>query len=324
MKNKNKIMSRFELLRTLLAVGIAVVFAVVIIFLVSSQPLEAIYKFFVAPLTSFRYIANIIELMTPLLFTGLAVTFILQTKVYNLAVEGMVYAGGLAAALAATLLKMGPGIHAFTALFAGLAAGALIAFLPAILKLKFEANEIVSSLMLNYITFYIGDFLLKTYMKDPKSTHVASLNFAKTARLFEFTRGIHFGLVIAVVLVIAAWALYLYMFAHPGKKLNFMGNEFGQLREWDEKRQQDWEILRYPVHDAFHRFMMDLNKLYSENPALYEMDYDPEGLIKLYLVKPDLRRLRAHFHQIVPDLLAVGIDPGQPLIVAVKAAIRVL
>ena len=96
MKNKNKIMSRFELLRTLLAVGIAVVFAVVIIFLVSSQPLEAIYKFFVAPLTSFRYIANIIELMTPLLFTGLAVTFILQTKVYNLAVEGMFYAGGLA------------------------------------------------------------------------------------------------------------------------------------------------------------------------------------------------------------------------------------
>ena len=47
MKNKNKIMSRFELLRTLLAVGIAVIFAVVIIFLVSSQPLEAIYKFFV-------------------------------------------------------------------------------------------------------------------------------------------------------------------------------------------------------------------------------------------------------------------------------------
>ena len=167
-------MSRFELLRTLLAVGIAVIFAVVIIFLVSSQPLEAIYKFFVAPLTSFRYIANIIELMTPLLFTGLAVTFILQTKVYNLAVEGT-----------------------------------LIAFLPAVLKLKFEANEIVSSLMLNYITFYIGDFLLKTYMKDPKSTHVASLKFAKTARLFEFTRGIHLGLVIAVILVVAAW-LFLY------------------------------------------------------------------------------------------------------------------
>lgn len=62
MKNKNKIMSRFELLRTLLAVGIAVVFAVVIIFLVSSQPLEAIYKFFVAPLTSFVILPILLSL----------------------------------------------------------------------------------------------------------------------------------------------------------------------------------------------------------------------------------------------------------------------
>lgn len=74
-----------------------------------------------------------------------------------------------------------------------------------------------------------------------------------------------------------ARALYLYMYAHPGKKLNFMGNEFGQLREWDEKRQQDWEILRYPVHDAFHRFMEDLNRLYLNSPALYERDYEPAG-----------------------------------------------
>ena len=74
-----------------------------------------------------------------------------------------------------------------------------------------------------------------------------------------------------------ARALYLYMYAHPGKKLNFMGNEFGQLREWDEKRQQDWEILRYPVHDAFHRFMEDLNRLYLNSPALYERDYEPDG-----------------------------------------------
>ena len=56
-----------------------------------------------------------------------------------------------------------------------------------------------------------------------------------------------------------------------------MGNEFGQLREWEEKRQQDWEILRYPVHDAFHRFMEDLNRLYLNSPALYERDYEPDG-----------------------------------------------
>ena len=72
-------------------------------------------------------------------------------------------------------------------------------------------------------------------------------------------------------------ALYLYMYAHPGKKLNFMGGEIGQLREWDEKRQQDWELLSYPNQDAFHHFMMELNKVYASNPAFYEKDYDRDG-----------------------------------------------
>lgn len=74
-----------------------------------------------------------------------------------------------------------------------------------------------------------------------------------------------------------ARAFYMYMYAHPGKKLNFMGNEFGQLREWDEKREQDWEILKYPIHDAFARFMRDLNQLYIKTPALSEGDYEQNG-----------------------------------------------
>lgn len=74
-----------------------------------------------------------------------------------------------------------------------------------------------------------------------------------------------------------ARVLYLYMYAHPGKKLNFMGNEFGQLREWDEKREQDWGVLKYPNHDAFHRMMQTLNRLYRTHPALWGKDYDPAG-----------------------------------------------
>lgn len=74
-----------------------------------------------------------------------------------------------------------------------------------------------------------------------------------------------------------ARAFYMYMYAHPGKKLNFMGNEIGQLREWDEKREQDWDILKYPIHDAFHRFMKELNLCYLNNPALSEWDYSGEG-----------------------------------------------
>ncbi len=74
-----------------------------------------------------------------------------------------------------------------------------------------------------------------------------------------------------------ARAFYLYMYGHPGKKLNFMGNELGQMREWNEKREQDWDILKYPVHDAFFRFMRDLNQLYLKNPAFWQKDYEQDG-----------------------------------------------
>lgn len=74
-----------------------------------------------------------------------------------------------------------------------------------------------------------------------------------------------------------ARALYMYMFAHPGKKLTFMGSELGQLREWDEKRGQDWDILKYPVHDSFALFMRKLNKLYLKKPALSRWDDTEQG-----------------------------------------------
>lgn len=74
-----------------------------------------------------------------------------------------------------------------------------------------------------------------------------------------------------------ARALYMYMYIHPGKKLNFMGGEFGQLREWDEHRAQDFELLEYPIHSGFHAFIKELNRLYLSHSAFYERDYDPSG-----------------------------------------------
>lgn len=70
--------------------------------------------------------------------------------------------------------------------------------------------------------------------------------------------------------------LYFYMFTHPGKKLNFMGNELAQFREWDEAREQDWPLLRYPFHDAFQRYFGVLGQLYRSEPALYRDEYHPE------------------------------------------------
>jgi len=72
-------------------------------------------------------------------------------------------------------------------------------------------------------------------------------------------------------------ALYGYMWAHPGKKLLFMGGEFGQWREWTETESLDWHLLRAPVHKGVQKLIQDLNKLYRKHGPLWEADSDPSG-----------------------------------------------
>ena len=72
--------------------------------------------------------------------------------------------------------------------------------------------------------------------------------------------------------------LFAYMFAHPGKKLNFMGNEIGSLWEWTEKKDLDWWMLRDREQNRqYHAFIQELQQLYAENPAFWEKDYENDG-----------------------------------------------
>ena len=70
---------------------------------------------------------------------------------------------------------------------------------------------------------------------------------------------------------------YAFMMGHPGKKLLFMGQEYAQVSEWNEGASLEWGLLEQPVHKNMQDYVRTLNKLYLEHPALYEMDYDPEG-----------------------------------------------
>ncbi|MDR2787885.1 MAG: 1,4-alpha-glucan branching protein GlgB [Candidatus Accumulibacter sp.] len=72
-------------------------------------------------------------------------------------------------------------------------------------------------------------------------------------------------------------ALYAYQFTHPGKKLLFMGSEFGQGREWDSAGILDWYVLDYPLHQGMQRLVRDLNQLYRTEPALYRHEFDWKG-----------------------------------------------
>jgi 1,4-alpha-glucan branching enzyme len=71
--------------------------------------------------------------------------------------------------------------------------------------------------------------------------------------------------------------LYAYMWAHPGKKLLFMGQEFAQGAEWSEERSLDWHLLENQDHAGIQRLVRDLNHAYRAEPALWELDFDPVG-----------------------------------------------
>jgi 1,4-alpha-glucan branching enzyme len=72
-------------------------------------------------------------------------------------------------------------------------------------------------------------------------------------------------------------ALYAYMWAHPGKKLLFMGGEIAQEREWSHERSLDWHLLEQREHSGIQALVRDLNRTYRDEPALWELDSDPAG-----------------------------------------------
>ena len=72
--------------------------------------------------------------------------------------------------------------------------------------------------------------------------------------------------------------LYAYMWAHPGKKLLFMGGEFGQRSEWYHEAGLEWNLLEYPEHRGLQQLVADLNSIYRREPALHEVDFEWQGL----------------------------------------------
>lgn len=73
--------------------------------------------------------------------------------------------------------------------------------------------------------------------------------------------------------------LYTYQITHPGKKLNFMGNDLATFNEWNEMKSLDWNLLSYPIHDSYNRYVSELNAIYKKHPAFFQYDFSPCGFI---------------------------------------------
>jgi 1,4-alpha-glucan branching enzyme len=102
-------------------------------------------------------------------------------------------------------------------------------------------------------------------------------------------------------------ALYAYMYGHPGKKLLFMGGEFGQVREWNHDASLDWHLLHEgPYHAGLQRLVRDLNRVYRAEPSLHQRDFDPSGFEWIDLTDVD--------HSVM-SFLRRGHDPDDVTVV---------
>lgn len=102
-------------------------------------------------------------------------------------------------------------------------------------------------------------------------------------------------------------AAYGFMMGHPGKKLLFMGQEFGQVREWAENRSLDWDLLDDPLHAKLSDYVAELNRMYRDMPAFTELDCDPDGFKWLGCLDAD--------HSIV-SFIRKTRNPGETLLFA--------
>lgn len=103
--------------------------------------------------------------------------------------------------------------------------------------------------------------------------------------------------------------MYAYMFTHPGGKLLFMGNEFGQTSEWNAERELDWFLLQYEPHKKLQAFVAALNNLLRNEPALYELQFDPSGFEWIDL---------SHYNECVVSYRRMGRKKKDDLIIVLN------
>lgn len=198
-----------EFIRIFATILICLVVAFLIIFFSSNDYTTAFSKLLLGPLKSVRTFGNVIEMMIPFIFTGLAVSIMFQAKELNLGADGAFYIGATVAAIVAIKVALPIGIHPLVAILVGGLVGAMACAIPGVLKIKWKANEIVSSLMMNYVFALLSLFVLNLFIRDFNAGNIVSLEFLQTARLpnlIPHTR-IHSGIIIALIMVICSYLL---------------------------------------------------------------------------------------------------------------------
>lgn len=201
----------FEVYRTGLVILIALLLALVIILLVSDVPGEAMKLFLIGPLDSLRHFGNVLEMMIPLIFTGLAIAVMFSASQFNLGAEGAFFFGAIGAAFIAVNWHLPGVLHPTVAILWGGLIGSVFCGIPGFLKIKWGSSELVSSLMFNYIAYFFGLYLINYFLRDVNAGAMVSYPFAQSAKLIRLIpkTKVHFGIIIAALMVVFT-AVFLY------------------------------------------------------------------------------------------------------------------
>ena len=215
--------ARSEGLRALTALAIALLVAFLVVLTTSAHPVETFSTLLRGPLSSKRTVGLWVDDAAKLAVAGLAFSLVFQARQFALGVQGQVYMGGLFSALVA-LSPLGQTVAGLPlAVLAAMAAGAAYGFIPGYAKAKLGANEIVSSLMLNYIAINIVTYLVRVPMvAGPGLLNTADFPAASVFPALVARTRIDLGLILAIAAVIVTWfALYRTSW---GLKLRLVGH----------------------------------------------------------------------------------------------------
>ncbi|SPY59301.1 ABC-type uncharacterized transport system, permease component [Peptoniphilus harei] len=241
-------MKRNRFLYTILAIVLGILIGSIILLLSGTNPVEAYKVIFLGAFGKPKYISWTIVKAVPLILTGLSVAFAFNTGLFNIGAEGQYIVGSIGALVVGLLLDLPPVIHGLVALLVGALCGYIWGALVGLLKAKFEVNEVISSIMMNWIAFYLSNYLLSfPILRSIESDNsypikeTASIKIAGAWKMSESGRAylaqhkflkdilnppLNFGIIIAILAAIVVW--YILKKTTLGYELRAVGfNEKG-------------------------------------------------------------------------------------------------
>ena len=220
-------MKRNRFLYTVLAIVLGIVIGSIILIVSGTNPIEAYKVIFFGAFGKPKYISWTIVKAVPLILTGLSVAFAFNTGLFNIGAEGQYIVGSIGALVVGLLLDLPPVLHGLVALLAGALCGYIWGALVGILKAKFQVNEVISSIMMNWIAFYLSNYLLSfPLLRNLESDNSYPIKKSASIKILgswkaseagkavlannKFLRDIlnppvNFGIIIAIVAAIVIW-----------------------------------------------------------------------------------------------------------------------